>query len=92
MSELLETSDIRSTDAEPKTLTDAASSLRRFLKVTTVAAGRSGAAVASWPFLASWRPGARIKVVGGPVILDVFGIEPGTQNPLHFANPEIPSR
>ena len=79
MSELLETSYIRSSDAEPKTLTDAASSRRRFLTVTTAAMGMSGATVASWPFLASWNPSARANVVGGPVFLNVGDIEPGTQ-------------
>ena len=79
MSDLLETSAIRSTDAESKSLMDAASSRRRFLTVTTAVVGMAGATVASWPFLASWKPSARARVVGGPTFLDVSNIEPGAQ-------------
>jgi ubiquinol-cytochrome c reductase iron-sulfur subunit len=79
MSELLETSSVRAADLEQTTLIKSASSRRRFLTATTAVVGMVGATVATWPFLASWKPSDRAKVIGGPVLIDVSVIEPGSQ-------------
>lgn len=44
---------------------------RHFLLVATVAVGAVGAVATAVPFLASWRPSARAKAMGGPVEADI---------------------
>jgi ubiquinol-cytochrome c reductase iron-sulfur subunit len=52
---------------------------RRFLTLTTTVVGGAGAAVATWPFLASLAPSERAKTLGAPIIADIGKIEPGQQ-------------
>lgn len=52
---------------------------RRFLVIATSAIGAVGASLAAWPFLASWRPSAKARAVGGPVKVNVSLLEPGQQ-------------
>ncbi len=54
-------------------------SRRRFLTATTAAVGVTGAAIAFWPFLASWRPSARARSLGAPIQIDVAKMEPGAR-------------
>lgn len=54
-------------------------SRRNFLITTTTVIGVSGAAVATWPFIASWRPSARAKSGGAPVQIDLSHLEPGAR-------------
>lgn len=59
---------------------DAADRVRRHFLVTAVATvGAIGAALAAWPFIASWRPSAKAKALGGPVRVDLSNIAPGEQ-------------
>ena len=50
---------------------------RQFLTVATVATGAVGAAFATVPFLASWKPSARAKALGAPVEVDISKVDPG---------------
>lgn len=79
MSEMPKTRSIRSTESNLNELTSEERSRRRFLTSTTAVVGLVGASVATWPFLASWKPSARAKLVGGPILIDVDDIEPGAQ-------------
>jgi len=54
-------------------------SRRRFLIATTSVVGVSGAAVTTWPFIASWRPSARAQSGGTPVQIDLSLLEPGAR-------------
>jgi ubiquinol-cytochrome c reductase iron-sulfur subunit len=44
---------------------------RHFLLMATTAVGAVGAVATAVPFLASWRPSARAKAMGGPVEADI---------------------
>jgi len=50
---------------------------RRFLTASTTVVGTTGLAVTAWPFIASWRPSARARAAGAPVVVDVskLGLE-----------------
>lgn len=50
---------------------------RHFLLVATSAVGAVGAAATVVPFLASWRPSARAKAMGGPVEVDISKLQVG---------------
>ena len=50
---------------------------RHFLLVATSAVGAVGAAATAVPFLASWRPSARAKAMGGPVEVDISKLQVG---------------
>lgn len=50
---------------------------RMLLLAGTGAVGAVGAGFAAWPFLASWKPSARARVVGAPVEAYIGAIEPG---------------
>lgn len=52
---------------------------RHFLIWLTATLGAIGAAVASWPFLASMMPSARAKALGSPIKIDISKLEPGDQ-------------
>lgn len=52
-------------------------SRRRFLTATTAVVGAAGAAAAAWPFIASWKPSARARLVGAPVEVFIGNMEPG---------------
>lgn len=52
---------------------------RRFLVRATATLGLTGAGLAAWPFLASWRPSARARARGGPVRVDITKTKPGAQ-------------
>jgi len=70
---------VRSTDSRPARDGDPSQgslSRRKFLIATTAVAGVSGAAVATWPFIASWRPSARAQAIGAPVQIDLSHLEP----------------
>ncbi len=50
---------------------------RHFLLVATSAVGAVGAVATAVPFLASWRPSARAKALGGPVEADISKLQVG---------------
>lgn len=50
---------------------------RHFLLVATSAVGAVGAVATAVPFLASWRPSARAKAMGGPVEVDISKLQVG---------------
>lgn len=50
---------------------------RRLLLAGTGVLGAIGAGFAAWPFIASWRPSARAKVIGAPVEAFIGDLEPG---------------
>ncbi|GAB4170041.1 MAG: ubiquinol-cytochrome c reductase iron-sulfur subunit [Wenzhouxiangellaceae bacterium] len=50
---------------------------RMLLLGATGGLGVIGAAFAAWPFIASWKPSARARVIGGPVEAYVGAMEPG---------------
>jgi ubiquinol-cytochrome c reductase iron-sulfur subunit len=52
-------------------------SRRHFLLVATSAVGAVGAVATAVPFLASWRPSARAKAMGGPVEADISKLQAG---------------
>lgn len=52
-------------------------SRRQFLTISTAAVGAAGAAAASWPFLASWKPSAKARILGAPVTVSVGDMQPG---------------
>jgi len=52
-------------------------SRRMLLLAGTGAVGAVGAGFAAWPFLASWKPSARARVIGAPVEAYIGDLEPG---------------
>ncbi len=50
---------------------------RRLLTATTAVVGAAGAGLAALPFIQSWQPSAKAKVVGAPVEFNLEPIEPG---------------
>lgn len=50
---------------------------RMLLLAGTGAVGAVGAGFAAWPFLASWKPSARARVIGAPVEAFIGDLEPG---------------
>ncbi|MGK7296070.1 MAG: ubiquinol-cytochrome c reductase iron-sulfur subunit [Candidatus Wenzhouxiangella sp. M2_3B_020] len=50
---------------------------RMLLLAGTGAVGAVGAGFAAWPFLASWQPSAKAKVIGAPVEAYIGDLEPG---------------
>ncbi|MBS3744132.1 MAG: ubiquinol-cytochrome c reductase iron-sulfur subunit [Wenzhouxiangellaceae bacterium] len=50
---------------------------RMLLLAGTGAVGAVGVGFAAWPFLASWNPSARARVVGAPVEAYIGDLEPG---------------
>ncbi|MFW5926688.1 MAG: ubiquinol-cytochrome c reductase iron-sulfur subunit, partial [Wenzhouxiangella sp.] len=44
---------------------------------TTGVVGAVGAGAALWPFVASWKPSARARVIGAPVEVFIGNLEPG---------------
>jgi len=52
---------------------------RHLLVAATAAVGVAGIGALAWPFIASWRPGARARAFGAPVEIDLSRIEPGAQ-------------
>lgn len=50
---------------------------RRLLTATTAVVGAAGAGLAALPFIQSWQPSAKAKVVGAPVEFNLAPIDPG---------------
>ncbi len=50
---------------------------RRLLTATTAVVGAAGAGLAALPFIESWQPSAKAKVVGAPVEFNLQPIGPG---------------
>jgi len=50
---------------------------RRFLTAATTVIGGIGAALAAYPFVASWFPSEKSRALGAPVEVDISKIEPG---------------
>ncbi len=50
---------------------------RRFLTATTAVVGAAGAGLAAIPFIQSWQPSAKARVVGGPAKFNIAPLEPG---------------
>lgn len=61
------------------TVSDTDRSRRHFLAVATATIGVIGAAIAAWPFLASWRPSAKARALGSSVQLDISRLDAGEQ-------------
>jgi len=57
---------------------------RRFLVIITTMIGAVGAAFAAVPFIASMRPSARARALGGPVSVDIGTIEPGQMHTVEW--------
>ena len=66
-------------DADVSLTNNADRSRRHFLAVATAAIGAVGAAIAAWPFIASWRPSARARALGSSVVFDVSRLQPGEE-------------
>lgn len=66
-------------DAAVTTTSDAERSRRHFLTLATATMGAIGAAIAAWPFIASWRPSAKARALGSSVQFDVSRLAPGEQ-------------
>jgi ubiquinol-cytochrome c reductase iron-sulfur subunit len=56
---------------------DEARERRKFLWRAVAAVGALGSALSAWPFIASLSPSARARALGGPVALDLSGLEVG---------------
>ncbi len=52
-------------------------SRRHFLTVATAVTGAGGAAIATWPFLASMKPSVKAQALGAPVEVDISKLDPG---------------
>jgi len=52
-------------------------SRRRFLTATTSVVGALGAGLAAVPFLQSWEPSAKARIVGAPVEANIGPLQPG---------------
>ena len=52
-------------------------SRRRFLTATTSVVGAVGAGLAAVPFIRSWEPSAKARIVGAPVEANLGPLEPG---------------
>lgn len=50
---------------------------RRMLTWTTGVVGAVGAGFALWPFVASWKPSAKARLIGAPVEVNIGNLEPG---------------
>ena len=50
---------------------------RMLLLAGTGAVGAVGAGFAAWPFLASWQPSAKARVVGAPIEVYIGDLQPG---------------
>lgn len=50
---------------------------RRLLTATTAVVGAAGAGLAALPFIQSWQPSAKAKVVGAPVEFNLQPLDPG---------------
>jgi ubiquinol-cytochrome c reductase iron-sulfur subunit len=50
---------------------------RRFLTVATSAVGGAGVVMGAIPFISAFQPSERARAVGGPVEIDISGLEPG---------------
>ncbi len=52
-------------------------SRRRLLLAGTGVVGAVGTGLAAWPFLASWKPSSKARIVGAPVEVYIGDLEPG---------------
>lgn len=50
---------------------------RRFLTLATSAVGGAGVVMGAIPFISAFQPSERARAVGGPVEIDISGLEPG---------------
>lgn len=50
---------------------------RRLLAWTTGVVGAAGAGAALWPFIASWKPSAKARIIGAPVEVFIGNLDPG---------------
>lgn len=62
---------------------------RHFLRAGVGALAVVGTGLAAWPFLQSWRPSARARAAGEPVVIDPSKIEPGQQVTLSWRGKPI---
>ncbi len=58
-------------------MTEKVNKTRRRLIIATSVLGGTGLALASVPFIASWRPSARARALGSPVEVDFSKLKPG---------------
>ncbi|MEE9552440.1 MAG: ubiquinol-cytochrome c reductase iron-sulfur subunit, partial [Gammaproteobacteria bacterium] len=56
---------------------DFGKSRRRFLTTAATVVGGIGVAATATPFISTWMPSAKTKAIGGPVEVDISGMQPG---------------
>jgi len=64
-------------------------SRRRLLIGATGVVGAAGAGFAAWPFLASWKPSARARLIGAPVEVFIGDLEPGQMTRVQWRGQAI---
>ena len=62
---------------------------RKFLTATTAVVGAVGAGFAAVPFIKSWRPSARAKLAGAPVVADISALQAGQRMILEWRGQPI---
>lgn len=64
-------------------------SRRRLLLAGTGVVGAVGVGLAAWPFIASWTPSARARLVGAPVEVFIGDLEPGQMTRVQWRGQAI---
>jgi len=64
-------------------------SRRRLLLAGTGVVGAVGVGLAAWPFVASWTPSARARLVGAPVEVFIGDLEPGQMTRVQWRGQAI---
>ncbi|AKS41675.1 ubiquinol-cytochrome c reductase iron-sulfur subunit [Wenzhouxiangella marina] len=64
-------------------------SRRRLLLAGTGIVGAVGAGLAAWPFVASWKPSAKARMVGAPVEVFIGDLEPGQMTRVQWRGQAI---
>lgn len=64
-------------------------SRRRLLLAGTGVVGAVGVGLAAWPFVASWKPSARARLVGAPVEVFIGDLEPGQMTRVQWRGQAI---
>lgn len=62
---------------------------RKFLARLTTFLGGLGLLAAAFPFLAAWRPSERARALGGPVKVDISGLQPGEKMTVEWRGKPI---
>lgn len=62
---------------------------RRFLVTATTVVGAVGIAAVSVPFIKSWSPSERAKMMGAPIKFDLSKLEPGRQGTIEWHSKSV---